>query len=193
MPTWYEDAKLGIMIHWGPYALSDRTPGAADTLEVIAGHWGRRGRYDSFARAFRQGLREWDPADTLGAVAASGARYLVVSAKHHDGFALWPARTKNPRKRGWQVSRDVVGELAAGARALGLKFGVYYSAGLDGTFSADQWPRRPCRRNTSHEELRGIHRRALARADLPLFSFNPLERRRKPWGAGPARAVLRFL
>lgn len=134
VPQWYEDAKLGIMIHWGPYSLSDRARGAADTLEVIAGHEGRRGHYDSLARAFRQGLREWDPADILGAVAASGARYLVVSAKHHDGFALWPARTKNPRKRGWQVTRDVVGELAEGARALGLKFGVYYSAGLDGTF-----------------------------------------------------------
>jgi len=135
MPPWYEDARLGIMIQWGPYAVADRSPAAAgEPLEVIAGHWGRRGRYDAFAREFRQGLREWDPAGILGAVAASGARYLVVSAKHHDGFALWPARTKNPRKRGWQVSRDVVGELAGGARALGLRFGLYYSAGLDWTF-----------------------------------------------------------
>jgi alpha-L-fucosidase len=49
---------------------------------------------------------------------------------------MWPTRTRNPRKRGWQVARDVVGELAEGARALGLKVGVYYSAGLDGTFGS---------------------------------------------------------
>jgi alpha-L-fucosidase len=134
VPPWHEDAKLGIMIHWGPYAAADREPGTDEPLQVIAELWGRRGRYDALARIFRQGLREWDPSVTLGAIAASGARYLIVSAKHYDGFALWPARTKNPRKRGWQVTRDVVGELAAGARALGLRFGLYYSAGLDWTF-----------------------------------------------------------
>ena len=134
VPSWYEDAKLGVMIHWGPYAVPDQEPASAETLEVIARHWGRRGHYDALIRTFRQGLRDWDPAEMLAAVAASGARYLIVSAKHHDGFALWPARTKNPRRRGWQVTRDVVGELAEGARALGLKVGLYYSAGLDGTF-----------------------------------------------------------
>jgi len=55
---------------------------------------GEAGHYDDLIRTFRQGLREWDPADTLSAVAASGARYVIVSAKHHDGFALWPARAK---------------------------------------------------------------------------------------------------
>ena len=135
VPSWYEDAKLGVMIHWGPYAVRTQEPASAETLEVITRHWGRRGHYDALIRTFRQVLRDMDPADMLGAVAASGARYLVVSAKHHDGFALWPARAKNPRKRGWQVvTRDVVGELAEGARALGLKFGLYDSAGLDATF-----------------------------------------------------------
>ncbi len=119
------------MIRWGPYSLSPGEP-----IKVIAEHWGRRGHYDEFVRTFRQGLREWDPAGALGAVAASGARYLVVSAKDHDGFALWPARAKNPRRRGWQAPRDVVGELAEGARALGLRFGLSYSSGLDWTFGA---------------------------------------------------------
>ena len=96
--------------------------------------WGRLGRYDAFARTFRQGLRDWDPAETLRAIAGSGARYVVVSARHHDGFAMWPARRRNPRKRGWQVSRDVVGEIAEGARAHGMRFGVYCSSGLDWTF-----------------------------------------------------------
>jgi alpha-L-fucosidase len=167
VPSWYEDAKLGIMINWGPSAVPAWAPPTGDPPRVIAEQgweylfahdpraewygnsmlipgsptyrrhrtaWGRMGRYDTFARTFRQGLRDWDPGDTLGAIAGSGARYLLVSTKHHDGFALWPARRRNPRKRGWQVSRDVVGELAEGARAHGMKFGVYYSSGLDWTF-----------------------------------------------------------
>ncbi len=47
---------------------------------------------------------------------------------------MWPSRRRNPRRRGWQSSRDIVGELAEGAHARGLRFGVYYSSGLDWTF-----------------------------------------------------------
>jgi alpha-L-fucosidase len=122
------------MIQWGPYAAAEGGHGTDQPARVIAEHWGRRGHYDAYARAFRQGLREWDPAPVLGGIAASGARYLIAAAKHHDGFALWPARARNPRKRGWQVSRDVVGELADGARAHGLRYGLFYSSGLDWTF-----------------------------------------------------------
>jgi alpha-L-fucosidase len=127
-PAWFEDAKLGIMLQWGPYS------GTGDPLRIIAEHWGRRGHYEAYARTFRQCVRDWDPAVTLGPVGSSGARYLVAAAKHHDGFALWPARARNPRKRGWQVARDALGELAEGARAVGMRFGLYYSAGLDWTF-----------------------------------------------------------
>jgi len=167
VPLWYEDAKLGIFINWGPYSVPAWAPPTGETTRVIAEQgweylfahdpraewygngmlipgsptyhhhraaWGRMGRYDTFTRIFRQGLRDWDPAGLLGVIAGSGARYLVVSAKHHDGFAMWPSRKRNPRKRGWQVSRDVLGELAEGARAYGMRFGVYYSSGLDWTF-----------------------------------------------------------
>jgi len=54
--------------------------------------------------------------------------------KHHDGYCLWPSRVANPRRPGWCCPRDVVGELAAAVRARGMRFGVYYSAGLDWTF-----------------------------------------------------------
>ncbi len=96
--------------------------------------WGRLSRYDAFGRLFRQGLKEWDPTGLIDSVQASGARYLVVAAKHHDGFLLWPSRKRNPRRRGWQVARDVVGEIARSARDRGMRFGIYYSAGLDWSF-----------------------------------------------------------
>ena len=57
-----------------------------------------------------------------------------MAAKHHDGFLLWPSRRRNPRRRGWQVSRDLLGEVAAATRDRGMRFGVYYSGGLDWSF-----------------------------------------------------------
>jgi alpha-L-fucosidase len=96
--------------------------------------WGRLARYDAFARTFRQGMKEWDPAQWIEPIMACRARYVVVTAKPHDGFLLWPARRRNPRKRGWQLSRDIIGEVAAAARDKGLRLGVYYSGGLDWTF-----------------------------------------------------------
>jgi alpha-L-fucosidase len=123
------------MICWGPYSAAGGIgAGGASPARVIAEHWGIRGRYEAMARVFRQGLRDWDPSDGLELIARSGARYVILTAKHHDGFALWPPRTRNARKRGWYVSRDVIAEIAEGARARGLRFGLYYSAGLDWTF-----------------------------------------------------------
>ena len=167
LPGWYADAKLGIMIHWGPYAVPAWASPTGELPRVIAEQgwehwfannpyaewyantmliagspthehhrsvWGRRTRYDAFARTFRQGLKEWDPETWVDPIAASGARYVVFTAKHHDGFLMWPARRRNPRKRGWQVSRDVIGELSSALGSSGLRFGLYYSGGLDWSF-----------------------------------------------------------
>ncbi len=167
LPSWYDDAKLGIIVHWGPYSVPAWAPAIGEMPRVVAeqgwdywfshnsyaewyansmavpgsptqahhrASWHRLTRYDTFGRTFRQGLKEWDPAPLLDALAASGARYAILAAKHHDGFLLWNARSRHPRKRGWQVTRDLIGEIASGVRARGLRFGLYYSSGLDWTF-----------------------------------------------------------
>jgi alpha-L-fucosidase len=79
-------------------------------------------------------LATWDPAPFADLFARAGARYVVHVTKHHDGFCLWPTSVHNPRERDWAATRDVVGDLAAAVRARGLRFGVYYSGGLDWTF-----------------------------------------------------------
>jgi alpha-L-fucosidase len=168
VPPWYDDAKLGIIIHWGPYAvpawapLSEELPlvvaesgwerwfshnpyaewygnsmliNGSPTQEHHRGRYGRLSRYDTFARDFRQGLKEWDPTSWVDPISQSGARYVVFTAKHHDGFLMWPSRRRNPRKSAWQLSRDVIGELSTLFSARGLRFGLYYSGGLDWSFS----------------------------------------------------------
>jgi alpha-L-fucosidase len=62
---------------------------------------------------------------------------LVLVTKHHDGFCLWPSAVANPERPGWDSGRDIVGELAAAVRAEGLRFGVYYSGGIDWTFNTE--------------------------------------------------------
>jgi alpha-L-fucosidase len=167
VPSWYDDAKLGIMIHWGPYAVPAWAPVEGPLPSVVADKgwdywfshnpytewyensvgipgspthehhktaWGWRTHYETFARTFRQGIAGWDPSSWIDVASASRARYIVFTAKHHDGFLLWPSKKRNPRKRGWQLVRDAVGELAEAARARGLRFGLYYSSGLDWSF-----------------------------------------------------------
>jgi alpha-L-fucosidase len=165
VPTWFEDAKLGIFVHWGlscvpafaaragtipelmrtrydelqalsPYAEwyenALRIPGspAARHHAAVFGD----APYARFREPFEAMLARWDPAPWAELFAAAGARYAVQVTKHHDGYCLWPSTVRNPRRPGWHAPRDVVGELGAAVRARGLRFGVYYSGGLDWTF-----------------------------------------------------------
>jgi alpha-L-fucosidase len=167
VPDWFQDAKLGVLVPWGPYSVPAWAPlsGNPSTLVTEEGWeqllandpraewyanglhisgsptaehhhstWGRLSRYESFGRLFRQGLKAWEPAPLVDTLASVGARYLVFCAKHHDGFLLWPSRRKNSRRREWQTTMDVVGAFAEIAQGLGMRFGVYYSGGLDWSF-----------------------------------------------------------
>jgi alpha-L-fucosidase len=95
--------------------------------------WGDR-PYRSFAADFAAGLEQWDPEAWAARFGACGARYVVLVAKHADGWCLWPTTVVNPNLPGWFSQRDMVGELAEAVRARGLRFGLYYSGGLDSTF-----------------------------------------------------------
>jgi alpha-L-fucosidase len=91
--------------------------------------------YTQFAADWEAGLEEWDPQAWAARFAATGARYVVFVAKHMDGYCLWPTDVRNPRRAGWNCSRDVVGELGEAVRGAGMRFGLYYSGGLDSTFN----------------------------------------------------------
>ncbi len=90
--------------------------------------------YAEFAQEYQEGLASWDPDDWARRFRATGARYVVLVAKHHDGFCLWPTSVPNPHRAGWHTTRDVVGELREAVLGAGMRFGLYYSGGLDWTF-----------------------------------------------------------
>ena len=158
------------------YANGMRIPGSP-TWAHHRSAWGRLARYESFGRLFRQGLKAWEPAPLADALAASGARYVIVSAKHHDGFLLWPSRKRNPKRREWQTVMDVVGTFAETTRERGMRFGVYYS----GRPRLGVWrpshpePGRPAGGNPDHQDVRVLRGCPAARADHAVSSVHSLE------------------
>ncbi len=101
-----------------------------------AAHYSADFTYEQFAPQFDAASKAWDPGEWAALFATAGARYAVLTTKHHDGFLLWPSIHPNPHQRGYQATRDLVGEVTAAVRAQGLRMGLYYSAGLDWTFNA---------------------------------------------------------
>lgn len=90
--------------------------------------------YDDFVAEFLGSHAGWQPDLWADLFARAGARYVVLVTKHHDGVLLWPSNVRNPYKGAWSSERDLVGDLAAAVRAQDLRFGTYYSGGLDWTF-----------------------------------------------------------
>ncbi|GAA4672913.1 alpha-L-fucosidase [Phytohabitans rumicis] len=121
MQPWFTDAKLGIFLHWGIYAVRGVAESwsfyfgdvsYADYMAQAAGFTARRFDPDAWARLFRR----------------SGARYSVLTAKHHDGMALWDTQAGDlsVAKR-TPAARDLLGEYVAGMRRHDLKVGFYFS------------------------------------------------------------------
>jgi alpha-L-fucosidase len=167
VPDWFHNAKLGIFIHWGLYSVPAWAPPTGELGKVDPARWftenpyaewylntlritgsptwkhhvqtyGKDFDYYSFARTFNQSVAKWDPQVWAKLFRRASARYVVLTTKHHDGFTLWPSRVRNPKRSGaLAASRDLVGDLSAAVRAAGLKMGLYYSGGLDWTFTSE--------------------------------------------------------
>jgi alpha-L-fucosidase len=106
---------------------------ASPTRQHHLAHYGDA-PYEDFRATFDARSDAFDAAVWVDTFVAAGAGYIVLVAKHHDGYCLWPTEVSHPHRPGWHTQRDFVGELADAARAAGLRFGIYYSGGLDWSF-----------------------------------------------------------
>lgn len=102
--------------------------------------------YSDFAAEFNQAVTRWNPDEWATLFKQTGARYVVLTSKHHDGFTLWKTRHPCPHQPDYFASRDLVGDLTQAVRNQGMKMGLYYSGGLDWAFNdkriediADVW------------------------------------------------------
>ena len=155
-PSWFLDAKLGIFIHWGVYSVPSfaypdsysewywhsldselegknerQLRNAKATREFHKRVYGEDFAYEQFAEQFKAEL--FDPEQWADVFKQSGARYVVLTSKHHDGFALWPSKEATRTwGRPWNSTqtgprRDLLGDLGKAVRDKGLKMGFYFS------------------------------------------------------------------
>ncbi len=135
--AWWNDARFGMFIHWGLYSQwGCHYPGSDGKLfDGLGEHMMMRLRipradYARIADVFNP--VKFDAEAWVATAQAAGMKYIVITSKHHDGFAMFdsPSSDYNIVKRTpWH--RDPVKELAEACRHHGLRFGVYYSLGRD--------------------------------------------------------------
>jgi alpha-L-fucosidase len=166
VPDWYQNAKLGIFIHWGLYSVPAWATTSGELGKVDPAKWftdnayaewylntlrikgspgyehhiatyGKDFDYYQFAPIFNKDTAQWDPHKWAAVFKKTGARYAVLTTKHHDGFRLWPSAVENPHRQSAEITatRDLAGELTSAVRGTGMKMGLYYSGGLDWTFT----------------------------------------------------------
>lgn len=108
----WQDLEVGAILHFGPNTFLDQ-------------EWG-----DGTADPKVFNPTELNPEQWMLALKSAGVKYVVLVAKHHDGFCLWPTSQTDYSVKGspWQNGRgDIVGQVAKAARKNGLKFGIYLS------------------------------------------------------------------
>ncbi len=165
LPEWYADAKLGIFIHWGLYSVPGWAPlshpdhdfsspdyikntpyaewyfnsmrvDGSPTQAYHRAHYGANYDYYNFVPIFNRETQKWKPDEWATIFRQAGARYVVLTSKHHEGFTLWPSSIPNPTlpPDRQHATRDLVGELTTAVEKQGLRMGLYYSGGYDWTF-----------------------------------------------------------
>jgi alpha-L-fucosidase len=131
---WWREARFGMFIHWGLYALPAGTwegkdyPGIGEWLM----HDAKVPVSDYSALAKRFNPVDFDAKKWISVAKRAGMKYLVITSKHHDGFALFPSKASPYNIRSASpFARDPLAELASECRRQGLKFGLYYSQAQD--------------------------------------------------------------
>jgi alpha-L-fucosidase len=152
VPQWFTDAKFGIFIHWGLYSVPAWGPLPSDGAGIYecyaewywwklmdvqnpvhplfkAFHnrnYGENFKYQDFVKDFK--CEMFKPEEWAKLFREAGARYVVLTSKHHEGFALWPsAHSWNWNSMDVGPHRDLAGDLTAAVKNEGLHMGFYYS------------------------------------------------------------------
>lgn len=135
LPQWYDNAKIGIFLHWGVYSvpafgsawfwyyLKHGVPAYVDFMKK---NYPPNFTYQDFAAQFHATF--FDPNEWADIFSASGARYVVLVTKHHEGFTMWPSKYAfNWNAGAVGPKRDLLGDLLTAVREKGMHFGVYHS------------------------------------------------------------------
>ena len=117
--AWFREARFGMFIHWGLYAIPARGEWVRSDEQMPEEQY--MPYFDEFDPA------DYDPAQWARAAKLAGAKYVVLTAKHHDGFCLFDSAYTDFKSTNTRLGRDIVADFLAAARAEGLRVGLYYS------------------------------------------------------------------
>jgi len=159
LPDWYDQGKVGIFVHWGVYSAPAHSnewfgaewfewayisgqnypgdggtpgdppgPGSPKLIQFMQDNYPPGTTYKDLAKDLTG--EHWNPDEWVQLFERAGAKYTVLTSKHHEGFTMWPSKFSDPPN--WNsVSqgphRDIVGDFAAAVKRSSLRFGLYYS------------------------------------------------------------------
>ena len=122
---WFKDAKFGMFIHWGLYAVPAKGEWFMENKHISPE------QYRKFATDQGDGnyfdAKDFDPTTWAKIAKDSGIKYMCLTARHHDGFALFDSHYTNAFTSVQTIHRDLYAKYVKAVRAAGLKVGLYYS------------------------------------------------------------------
>jgi alpha-L-fucosidase len=116
---WWTDARFGMFIHWGLYALPARHEWVKNRERMT------NEQYQKYFENFNPDL--FNPKEWARMAKEAGMRYVVLTAKHHEGFCLWDSKYTDYKATNTPIGKDLIKEYVEAFRAEGLKVGFYYS------------------------------------------------------------------
>ncbi|MFN8239961.1 MAG: alpha-L-fucosidase [Bacteroidales bacterium] len=116
---WWTDARFGMFIHWGLYALPARHEWVKNRERLT------NEQYQKYFELFNPDL--YNPKEWARMAKAAGMKYVVLTAKHHEGFCLWDSKFTDYKATNTPFGKDLIREYVDAFRAEGLKVGFYYS------------------------------------------------------------------
>jgi alpha-L-fucosidase len=116
---WWTDARFGMFIHWGLYALPARHEWVKNVERLT------NEQYQKYFENFNPDM--YDPHEWARMARAAGMKYVVLTAKHHEGFCLFDSKYTDYKSTNTPFGKDIIKEYVEAFRAEGLKVGFYYS------------------------------------------------------------------
>ena len=162
LPKWFDDAKLGIFIHWGIYSVPAFAPITWELGEVPIDEewfcnnpyaewyansialkkgptwehhkkiWGEDFKYEDFIPLWK--AEHYEPSKWVELFKKAGAKYVVLVTKHHDGFSLFPSKYSDFTSTNLGPKQDIVGKLKEALKNSDIELGLYYSSLIDWHF-----------------------------------------------------------
>jgi alpha-L-fucosidase len=117
---WFDEARLGLFIHWGAYSVAGRGEWVMNRERIPLDEY-----REEYVKNFK--AEKFDPDQWAQLALDAGMKYVVLTTRHHDGFALWDTKTTDYNAAKLGPERDLIMPYAQSMRKYGLKVGLYYS------------------------------------------------------------------